>query len=253
MLLVKARVGPSSIHGLGLISAQPVAPGEVISHFAPGLDLTLSQEELDALPEVARATYRYYSFRHVHTERYVLSFDDDRFMNHANDPSTDGRHALRPIRPGDELTYDYRRWDLDCEWKLAGTPGAFAHTLADGPPPAQLAVLRIIARVGLQDTSAVPPLAALLHAPHRDLRYYAAKALTRLGPLAAPAVDPLGTALSDLDPQVRYYAAKALCRIGPPAAPAADQLTAAATRESPDIRDWCLRALEKLRPVQPGM
>src|SRR5829696_3388201 len=132
MLLVDARVGPSAIHGLGLIAQADIAAGTTISKHAPGLDATLSQAELDALPAVARKNYRYYSYRNIHTEQYVLSFDDDRFTNHSNDPNTDGRKALRSIAAGEEITYDYRRWDLDCEWKLAGTPGSFGRSLQEG-------------------------------------------------------------------------------------------------------------------------
>jgi hypothetical protein len=44
----------------------------------------------------------------------VLSADDDRFTNHADDPHTanDGNvtFALRDIRPGEEITWDYRPW-----------------------------------------------------------------------------------------------------------------------------------------------
>ena len=139
MLLVEAGINSSSIHGLGLIAREAIPKGTAVSRFAPGLDLALSQAELDALPAAARRTYRYYSFRHVHSENYVLSFDDDRFMNHANDPNTDGRKALREIAPGDELTSDYRMWDLDCEWKLAATPGSFARSLRGDDPAARLA------------------------------------------------------------------------------------------------------------------
>src|SRR5688572_30462041 len=101
MLLVEASVGPSSIHGLGLISRQHVPAGAPISKFEPRLDLELPQAELDELPANAKRTFRYYGFRHVHSRNYVLSFDDDRFTNHCDDPNTNGRTALRAIAPGE--------------------------------------------------------------------------------------------------------------------------------------------------------
>ena len=47
-----------------------------------------------------------------------------------------------------------------------------------------------------------------------NIRYYAAKCLSRIGPEAKGAVPVLIEALHDYDPKVRYCSAKALGKIG---------------------------------------
>ena len=249
MLLVDATVGPSSIHGLGLISRQHIPAGAAISKFEPRLDLELTQAELDALPAGAKRTYRYYSFRHIHSRNYVLSFDDDRFTNHCDDPNTNGRTALRDILPGEELTYDYRRWDLDCEWKLASTPASFETTLRGGEPLARLAVLRVISEVGLQDDQVVPHIASQLRETDRELRYYAAKSLAGIDwPRIAPAAAELCGILADQDRDLRYYAAKCLSRAGPDAPESlVPALVTALNDSDPKVRYYCVKALGAMR------
>jgi len=118
VLLVEAQMGPSAIHGMGLIAQQFIPKGAMVWEYTPELDLTLSREELDALPERARRAFLYWSYQDVHSGEYILCFDDARYFNHSDDPNTDGCRALRDIAPGEEITYDYRRWDLDHERKL---------------------------------------------------------------------------------------------------------------------------------------
>ncbi|PYI87361.1 MAG: hypothetical protein DME26_06400 [Verrucomicrobia bacterium] len=246
MLLVNARVGQSSIHGLGLI-AQQFIPKEIsISRYEPDLDLALSQRELDALPEQARRAFRYYSFRHIHSGLYILSFDDDRFMNHSDNPNTNGRKALRDIAAGEELTYDYRKWDLDFVWKLASTPSSLAQSLEQKDPSVRLAVLRNLLKVGSEDKTLVPRIADSLRDTDRNIRYYAAKLLTRIGADAGMAVPSLGIALKDEDPEIRYYAAKCLSRIGTEASDAVTALIAALKDSDSRIRYYSAKALGKI-------
>ena len=47
MLLVDARVGPSSIQGLGLFAQEFIPKGTTIWEYDAGLDLRLSQAEVE--------------------------------------------------------------------------------------------------------------------------------------------------------------------------------------------------------------
>lgn len=120
MILVKTRVQPSNIHGLGLFAMESIPPGTPIWRFEPGFDREFSEEQLSALPEVARAHLQWFSFIERESGHRVLSGDHACFMNHAAQPNTgasaDGilpvtTVALRAITAGEELTCDY--WSFD--------------------------------------------------------------------------------------------------------------------------------------------
>lgn len=56
MLLVNARVGISSIHGLGLIAQEFIPAGTRIWEFRPGFDLMFTKADLQMLSETARSS-----------------------------------------------------------------------------------------------------------------------------------------------------------------------------------------------------
>ena len=111
MLLVKARAGPSRIHGLGLIAQEPIAAGKKVWEFTPGFDSTIHENDLHAMSATTRDQVRHYSYCHIRAASFVLSGDDDKFTNHSSDPNTGPQHdffvALRDIMAGDEITCDY--------------------------------------------------------------------------------------------------------------------------------------------------
>jgi uncharacterized protein len=111
MLLVNAHVGPSQIHGRGLIAHEFVPAGTVVWEFMPGFDVSITEAQLDHLSPAARQHVFYWSYFHVPTRTFILSSDDDRFTNHADDPNTrehnGGTISTRDIMPGDEITIDY--------------------------------------------------------------------------------------------------------------------------------------------------
>lgn len=127
MLLVQTKVGPSSIHGLGLFADQFIPQGTPIWRFTQGLDLKMSAGELQALPDLARQSVLHYCYHSTVDNAYVLPFDDARFFNHSSNPNvtsvdvaddSEGMEvALRDIKPGQELLCDCREFDVDC---LAG-------------------------------------------------------------------------------------------------------------------------------------
>lgn len=115
MLLVNATAGASAIHGIGLIAREFIPRGTRIWEYRQGFDLILTPREVESLSAVARDQVLWYAFYDQTRSAYVLSGDDDRFTNHADDPNTadDGAFtvARRDILPGEELTADYRPWE----------------------------------------------------------------------------------------------------------------------------------------------
>lgn len=118
MLLVHARVGPSKIHGLGLIASEFIPAGTAVWELCPGFDLELTEQQLSRLSPAAREQVLYYCDGDYNPARgvYTLSMDDARFTNHSDAPNTvtaeGGRTTVATcdIHPGDEITWDYRSW-----------------------------------------------------------------------------------------------------------------------------------------------
>jgi uncharacterized protein len=113
----------SSIHGKGVFSAAPFSPGEII------LKIDDSRVVTDTDPlDPAKGEFAHHC-DYLAGGEVVLMQPPERFINHRCDPNTFTRTiagdryvvALREIRPGDELTYDYcvngagdTAWECSC-------------------------------------------------------------------------------------------------------------------------------------------
>ena len=113
----------SPIHGMGVFSSSPFSPGEIV------LKIDDSRVVIDTDPlDPARGEFEHHC-DYLAGGRVVLMQPPERFINHRCDPNTftrtiaGDRHvvALREIRPGEEITYDYclnsegdTAWDCSC-------------------------------------------------------------------------------------------------------------------------------------------
>lgn len=130
MLMVKTRLGLSEIAGIGLFAAEDIPKGTVTWRFMAHFDRLLREDEIESLPEVARANLLDHVYLHEASGMFVLCADNARFMNHADEPNTEGVHetgsiegydiASRDIRAGEEITCDYRTFDAHVDRKLGG-------------------------------------------------------------------------------------------------------------------------------------
>ena len=114
MLLVKTYLGKSRIHGTGVFAAQFIRKGTKIWRFVEGFDRAWWPREFARLPKAARDFIRHHGYR-VDGE-ILLTVDHDRHMNHSDKPNTYLKNgyaiARRNIRKGEEITNDYREFDL---------------------------------------------------------------------------------------------------------------------------------------------
>ena len=131
MILVKTRVAPSAIHGLGLYAIEAIARGTPIWRFEPGFDHDFSPELYAALPETAREHTRWFCFVRRDNGHVVLSGDHACFINHSPNPNTGVSQgapvsaptvALGDIAAGEEITCNYFDYDADTPWKLGLVP-----------------------------------------------------------------------------------------------------------------------------------
>lgn len=116
MFLIPTYVDRSQVHGYGVYCATPVPAGTTIWQFVEGVDLRLTERDLDQLPLSIRATIRSYCYREE-SGAYVLCGDSAKFMNHSSEPTCDDNglvtRVLKALPAGTELTCDYRAFDYD--------------------------------------------------------------------------------------------------------------------------------------------
>lgn len=119
MFLIPTYLAPSATHGVGVFTARPLPAGTVIWEFTENVDIRLSEDELLATPERLQERLRTYSYRDTE-DTYILCMDNAKFMNHSFRPNCDdgtdrGTVTLRAIEADEELTCDYRAFDLDSQ------------------------------------------------------------------------------------------------------------------------------------------
>jgi hypothetical protein len=249
VLLVDARVGLSSVGGFGLFAQQFISKGTPVWEYAPGLDLSLSQAEVDALADRARRAFLHYSCWNSKLGCHILCFDDARYMNHSDDPNTDGRRAIRDIVQGEELTYTYGRRDLTFDFERTLGQAAvprLAEALKDADQHIRLFAAKTLSKIGVEAGQAVPALSVALTDRDPMIRYYVAKCLSQIGHEARDAVSVLTEAMKDSHPKVRYYSAKALGRIGAAATAAIEALRTALNDRDREVVDAATHALSRI-------
>ena len=116
MLKIRTRLAPSAIHGIGLFADEPIAAGTVVWEYDPHFDVAFSEAHLGSLSAAARQQVERYSYFEEALACHVLCGDDARFMNHSPTPNTEELEmctvAARDIAVGEEITADYRTFDV---------------------------------------------------------------------------------------------------------------------------------------------
>lgn len=116
MLLVSTYIAASSIEGVGVFTARPIAAGEIIWRPDPDFDMLIPREKYASAPPHLRELLDRYAYPSPVERGYlVYEADNGRFMNHSETPNTDFSRlgegtALRDIAAGEEITCDYREF-----------------------------------------------------------------------------------------------------------------------------------------------
>ena len=122
MLLVKTKIGPSKIHGIGLFADEFIQKGKIIWKFAKRFDLMIEEKTISELSEPGKNFFLKYAYMDPGCKKYILDFDNSRFMNHSKNPNTISIYpaeekigitiASRNIKPSEEITGNYHEFDL---------------------------------------------------------------------------------------------------------------------------------------------
>jgi uncharacterized protein len=112
MLLIRTRIGPSSIHGSGVFACEAALCGTAVWRFDPAFDRLISEAELTGMPVAFREYIDMYAYHSADLGgRLLLPCDHAKFLNHSVHPNTKTLPfisvANRLIEAGDEITCDY--------------------------------------------------------------------------------------------------------------------------------------------------
>ncbi|OGG45813.1 hypothetical protein A2673_04010 [Candidatus Kaiserbacteria bacterium RIFCSPHIGHO2_01_FULL_50_13] len=120
MLLVKTKIGPSKIHGIGLFADEFIPKGTIVWRFVPGKDEVRTKDEVEKLQEPKRSEILslHHSYVSKQTGRYIYFGDHSGYFNHSNTPNVGTKYkkdveedinfSLCDITPDEEMTIDYR-------------------------------------------------------------------------------------------------------------------------------------------------
>lgn len=112
MLVVPNYLGKSTISGLGVFAKENVQAGSLMWTFVDNFDLELVADDF---PSQVREFIAHYGNMTRH-EIYLLCGDNARFMNHSDMPNMsaggDQNFAMRDISAGEEITCNYREFDI---------------------------------------------------------------------------------------------------------------------------------------------
>lgn len=126
MICVPTYISKSKIQGVGLFSVFAINDGQEIWRNNPEVDFVFSQDEIrDILPQLnekMKSIIHKFAYLSITTDSpdAVWNWDGDsgRMMNHSRQPNTswDAKtktlRANRVINSNEELTSDYREWDM---------------------------------------------------------------------------------------------------------------------------------------------
>lgn len=122
MLLIKTKLGPSAISGIGLYADEYISKGTVIWRFEGKVDVKLCNPVYQSLKKQYNfETLDKYIYKSRVSGCYILCSDDARFINHSGTPNTldtpEGEEgltiAISDIQPGEEITSNYESFDAD--------------------------------------------------------------------------------------------------------------------------------------------
>lgn len=123
MLLVKTKIQPSKIHGLGLFADEFIPKGKEIWRFTPGFDQKFTREQILVFPELLQIYMYKYGWRSKKSKLYIFSVDDGKYFNHSDNPNCLSEYrdneeevvtiAIQDIQIGEEILDNYNSFEFE--------------------------------------------------------------------------------------------------------------------------------------------
>ncbi len=116
MLLVKTKLAPSKISGIGLFTEEYIPKLTVVWQNHTDSEMIISESQYEQISDYMKEVFGFHGYLDKKTREWKLPLDNSRFMNHHDDPNlgqdeNGNNFALRDIQAGEELTCSYKEFD----------------------------------------------------------------------------------------------------------------------------------------------
>jgi len=118
MIVVPTYLEKSPVHGFGVFAKEFIKKGSKVWEFNPIFDVRFTDAEFERLPPSVKAEIEHHLYQPEQGGVLYYESTMGRYMNHSREPNVDFSDvgvgwATRDIKPGDELTCDYRHFMAD--------------------------------------------------------------------------------------------------------------------------------------------
>jgi len=115
MFLIDTYLDKSKIQGVGVFAKENIKKGQLIKEVRPDFEIEFNKDNLPKMPlALAKLIDTHAYERELGSKILVMGIDNEKYLNHSNDPSVnDNGIALKDIKIGDEITIDYKDFDVN--------------------------------------------------------------------------------------------------------------------------------------------
>ena len=115
MFLIDTYLDKSKIEGVGVFAKENIKKGQLIKEVRPDFEIEFNKDNLPKMPlALAKLIDTHAYERELGSKILVMGIDNEKYLNHSNNPNVnDNGIALKDIKIGDEITVDYKDFDVN--------------------------------------------------------------------------------------------------------------------------------------------
>ena len=115
MFLIDTYLDKSKIQGVGVFAKENIKKGQLIKEVRPDFEIEFNKDNLPKMPLALAKFINTHAYeRELGSKILVMGIDNEKYLNHSNNPSVnDNGIALKDIKIGDEITVDYKDFDVN--------------------------------------------------------------------------------------------------------------------------------------------
>jgi len=117
MFLIDTYLDKSKIQGVGVFSKENIKKGQLIKEVRPDFEIEFNKDNLPKMPlALAKLIDTHAYERELGSKILVMGIDNEKYLNHSDNPNVDDNGiALRDIKISDEITVDYKDFDVNID------------------------------------------------------------------------------------------------------------------------------------------
>ena len=115
MFLIDTYLDKSKIQGVGVFAKENIKKGQLIKEVRPDFEIEFNKDNLPKMPLALAKLINTHAYeRELGSKILVMGIDNEKYLNHSKNPSVnDNGIALKDIKIGDEITVDYKDFDVN--------------------------------------------------------------------------------------------------------------------------------------------